>query len=479
MSIKRCKIYTLKNEGKSFSLSAYSRRFSWDEEKIKELLMKISNAFEEGRELFLGSVLLYEENGEYKILDGGHRIALVGALLQSLDGAKQFDEIIQEVREVIEDFTHSNPKAFARFLRSNIFFALTELSSQSNFADILLKSQTMRKPLQKTDILKARLLSKSTQESVNAKLWEECEKQCKVIDFSYFLLSTLALFKPDTSIEIEKSKMLEIFENNLKDEIEKFFEKMREIKGIFESYIPTKEEDKWKLEGKSKEYIKLLSYLLTARNHKTWLREFIAFVIEKNPSDEECIAYLEGLDNALALARYQKELKEYVKSTKGRDKGNVCGASKEWGFLNQGEGTSHYWFYRLEYYLFKDRKRFESIKLDGKSFVEVAEGYEFAKLNSIEHIQPQSRAKEGDWSKQDKDIFGNLALISKSFNSSLNAKNVKKKKKQIIQQVKEGKTQSLKMILAYAEIEEVWSLQMAKQHQEKMIKILQVSLSSS
>lgn len=477
MSIKQCKIYTLKNESKSFSLSTYSRRFSWDEERIKELLMKINNAFEEGKGLFLGSVLLYEENGGYKILDGGHRMTLVGALLQSLEGSKQFDEIIQEVREVIEDFTHSNPKAFARFLRSNVFFALTKLSSQSNFADILLKSQMMRKPLQKTDILKARLLSQVSKMERYEVLWMGCERLCVggEVEFPYFLL--YALYFLDDSIEIKKSKILEIFEKNLNHQEEKFFEKMREIKGVFESHIPTKEEDKWKLEGKSKEYIKLLSYLLIARNHKTWLREFIAFVIEKNPSDEECITYLEGLDNALALARYQKELKEYLKIAKGRDKESVCGAPKEWGFLNQGEVTSHYWFYRLEYYLYKDRKRFESVKLDGKSFVEIAESYEFAKLNSIEHIQPQSRAKEGDWSKQDKDIFGNLTLISKSFNSSLNAKNVKKKKKQIIQQVKEGKAQSLKMVLAYAEIEEVWSLQMAKQHQEKMIKIFQDSLS--
>lgn len=469
MSIKQCKVYALENKSRSFSLLIYSRRFSWDSERIQELLAEIKSAFEEGRKLFLGSILLYKENGGYKILDGGHRIALIGALLQKVEGSEQFDAIIQEVRERIGHFAPSNPKAFARFLRSGVFFTLTELPSQGNFADILLKSQTIKKPLQKTDILKARLLSKSTQASINARLWEECEKQCKVIDFSYFLLYTLALLKPDIGIEIEKSKMLEIFANNLKNEVEKFFEKMREIRTIFESHIPTKEEDKWKLETKSGEYIKLLSYLLIARNHKTWLKEFIAFVIEKNPSEGECIAYLEELDNALALARYQKELKEYAKMIKSHSKG-------EWDFLNQGEGTSHYWFYRLEYYLYKGRERYEGVKLDGKSFTEIAESYEFAKLNSIEHIQPQSRAKEGDWSKQDKDIFGNLALISKSFNSSLNAKNVKKKKKQIIDQLKEGAIQSLKMILAYAEIEEVWSLQMARRHQEEMIKILQDSL---
>lgn len=478
MSIKQCKIYTLENESKNFSLSAYSRRFSWDSERIKELFMKIKNAFEGGRELFLGSVLLYEEDEGYKILDGGHRIALVGALLERLEGSKQFDKIIQEAKEMIENFTISNPKAFARFLRNNVFFALTELSPQSNFADVLLKGQTTRKQLQKTDILKARLFSQVPQMERYGSLWSDCERVCigGKVDFSYFLL--YALYLLDNSIEIRKSKILEIFEKNLNNKEEEFFEMMGKLKQIFASYLPKKDQQgRWKLEGEGKEiekkaeYIKLLSYLLIAHNHRAWLREFVVFVIEKNPDDLKCIAYLEGLDNRFALAGYQTELGGYVKNQE-----RMCKTLREWGFLNRGVEASHYWFYRLDYYLYKNREKYRDIRIGEKSFVEIAESYEFERLNSIEHIQPQSRAKEGDWSKKSKNIFGNLALISQNFNSSLNAKSVKEKKKQIIKQIKEEKTQSLKMVLAYAEIKDVWSLQMAEEHQNKMIKILEDSL---
>ncbi|WP_300220588.1 DUF262 domain-containing protein [uncultured Helicobacter sp.] len=149
--------------------------------------------------------------------------------------------------------------------------------------------------------------------------------------------------------------------------------------------------------------------------------------------------------------------------------------------LNQGTETPHYWFYRLEYYLWKWKDGLEKyakeIKVD--IFKNNVNNYRFRGLNSIEHIQPQSKADEWENNENCKiDDFGNLALISQSLNSSLSNQDMEKKWIDI----RDNKdVESLKMCLAYASVEgeyQNWNPITAKKHQTAMLKILKASLES-
>lgn len=468
MSVKSVSLCTL-GEIERFAPSPFLRGFVWESERVEDFFVEIQNAFSKGKKIFLGNMLVYEENGAYKVLDGWQRIVICKMILDLLEGSGRDwseNERSKQALAILKSKVAKIEKKsdFKRFLKEKLSFSLTQLESQSNLSQTLLRVQNAERAFGDMDILKARLLRESN-DSQKAQIWRECKRVCErgVVGFSQLLLITLELC--DFEGKIEGKGLLKAFEGRSAEEIEDFFEKLEEVS----LYLPRRDsEGAWKLEEKlgerlgerlgekwKREYIKLFSYLAIARSKKSWggiLKEFLAFVIEQSPPKEDFIPYLEGLDNSR------------------------CKKHKKWEFLNRGVEASHYWFYRLDYYLYKNRERYGDIRIGEKSFAEIAESYEFRKLNSIEHIQPQSRANEGDWSKKSKNIFGNLALISQNFNSSLNAKSVKEKRKQIIKQIKEGKVESLKMVLAYAGIKDVWSLQMAEEHQNQMIKILENSL---
>lgn len=228
-----------------------------------------------------------------------------------------------------------------------------------------------------------------------------------------------------------------------------------------------------------------------------------AKINEKKPNDF-CVEFLEKLDTDLAYAQMGRILegnienndnlltitKQYLEG-KSRAEWNE-GEGKEfnrWALenLNQGTGTPHYWFYRLEYYLWKDKDNKENIemKIDGKSinFGAIADNYRFRGLNSIEHIQPQSKA-EGDWegkmNGKDKkiDCFGNLALISQSFNSSLSNQDSEDKSLDLQKKINKEDVESLKLWLAFVKIknnENKWTYRMAKEHRIEMLKVLKAS----
>lgn len=183
---------------------------------------------------------------------------------------------------------------------------------------------------------------------------------------------------------------------------------------------------------------------------------------------------------------------------------------KEWAFLNNGTGTPHYWFYRLEYYLWKwrvvlDKEDFEaqfkkkfgdkfnnlksmfSVELETHNFQSIAKNFYFRNLNSVEHIQPQSKAKEKDWQihdestkdeKRDIDCFGNLALLSVGFNSSLSNQDNADKRLDLQKKINKSEVESLKLWLVYANYpkDENWTCANAQAHQKQMLDILIESL---
>lgn len=170
--------------------------------------------------------------------------------------------------------------------------------------------------------------------------------------------------------------------------------------------------------------------------------------------------------------------------------------------LSHGTATPHYWFYRLEYYLWKWGKddngknlvMFENEKSKiyntelGESKNKVAfkdiftkNLFHFRILGSIEHFSARQRKEpRKQWDKDtldELDAFGNLALISQNLNSSLSNELENSKKDEVINQLKRGRLESLKYFIMCANLKgDEWTYKNAKNHQEQMLEILKQSL---
>lgn len=229
--------------------------------------------------------------------------------------------------------------------------------------------------------------------------------------------------------------------------------------------------------------------------------DFQCFLNKLNLNEKGLINFLENLDTA--LAKEQASTEEIKKDLLGIsndildqlkikndqiDAENIFFIEDENGIsvLDQGTATPHYWFYRLEYYLWKyskikyylDGKNLKEIKLKDKNFGDIANNFYFRNLNSIEHVQAQSKANEKDWDDKNIDNFGNLALISPSFNSSLSNLDTQDKYLYIN---KDNNIISLKLWLIYALSEKNqlnWTFNKAQEHRRQMLEILKKSFNN-
>ena len=137
--------------------------------------------------------------------------------------------------------------------------------------------------------------------------------------------------------------------------------------------------------------------------------------------------------------------------------------------LNCGTATAHYWFYKLDYLLWKNDSIWKDLNLNFD-----LSKFRLSRLNSIEHIYPQQPFKQKEeWKNSEHlDNFGNLALISNHMNSSLSNKDYNEEKRGLlINQLNKGTIESLKMVLIYSKYKE-WTPENCNKHQTEMINLL-------
>ena len=127
------------------------------------------------------------------------------------------------------------------------------------------------------------------------------------------------------------------------------------------------------------------------------------------------------------------------------------------GKMNYGS-VSHYWFYRLDYELWKHyfnappegtnpnliwAKLPKGSNSENKAIRGLVENFRFRRCGSIEHIEPQNTIDAPN--VQPDHTFGNLALISSSRNSKF-SNNPPSAKRALILQSQQPYTESLKML---------------------------------
>lgn len=141
------------------------------------------------------------------------------------------------------------------------------------------------------------------------------------------------------------------------------------------------------------------------------------------------------------------------------------------------KGVDRYWFWRLDYYLWERRKDY----FQKEEQQETVEKYMFRANRSIEHLHPQNQSKNTEWDDNDVNSFGNLALISSSFNSQQGNDPVLVKFARVENQARNNDLESLKMYKMYLDskhIPEGWTNKTRDNHQKEMYGLLEKSYQS-
>lgn len=150
------------------------------------------------------------------------------------------------------------------------------------------------------------------------------------------------------------------------------------------------------------------------------------------------------------------------------------------------ENIDRYYFRRLDYYLWESiiDDNYEVINNEENAiFYRAVKQFRFHQYNSIEHLHPQHEDKQivkwvDENREEDKETingFGNLALISGSFNSTQSDDSLNPKFGRIRDLIHEGRLESIKLALMYFAADgksENWTRGRSKEHGEKMIDFL-------
>lgn len=330
----------------------------------------------------------------------------------------------------------------------------------------------------------------------NAVITDNSSKCRSIITFNIFLIHAYRIFnllKNNNDFEhtIDPNKLLstikpEAFTST--DEIEKFIELLWKLRYLFDKHVV-----KWRIEEdddndeklllteintsrkndknyfsrtnlpySSSQMLQSVLYFTGGFTQQYWLTPLLYYLLENETlNNEQILSELEKIDN-LMLPGDKKEVSlELVSKVKRNETIDLNALN----ILNESYGTSfhHYWFYKLEYLLWKTWD-----KNDNR-----VKQFRIASKNSIEHVFPQNHEfgnklenTESDWLNS----FGNLGLLSVGENSSYKNQDVRKKK---VDFDNKQTYDSLKLAKVYSSQDiDSWSIKNIKKHQGEMITTL-------
>ncbi|MBR3229832.1 MAG: HNH endonuclease [Bacilli bacterium] len=183
----------------------------------------------------------------------------------------------------------------------------------------------------------------------------------------------------------------------------------------------------------------------------------------------ETLEYLTSINN-VSISQYRDKVEriiinnivEVIKEyNKPKDNDNFI-IDKENKYFCKGVEIHHIIFNYLDYLLWENNKqKFKSFR------------FEFR--NSVEHFYPQNPKGFDKWkNKKELNYFGNLCLVSKSFNSELSNNPPSVKVAKYKNQIKKGslKLQTMAECIKTIDDNKKWKEQLSKEHGDKMLEIL-------
>ena len=314
--------------------------------------------------------------------------------------------------------------------------------------------------------------SKTINEFLELKFEDKQEKQVEtnsdtksLVKFPVFLLLALKVFVAKKGLKIDiiinKDKLLGEFdkvfkkESNLYSEFINFLEGMR---NKFDEFVYRNDE----MQNKRLLNLQRMFYYTSEYDKPEFTAALLAFLdknslVEYNDENaQKAIKFLEQLDNKLAKSALDSSGDRKVVETINNVIEKIYNGENleapmlekiDSSFLDKGTSVPHYWFYRLEYLLWRD---FENLSACGICADDIKKV--FPKFNRDEYLIKSQDTVEHMWATNLQengkalDDFGNLALIRKDFNSSLSDYDFGEKLKRI----KESPNSSIKMLIFYA-----------------------------
>ncbi|QKF64915.1 DUF262 domain-containing protein [Campylobacter corcagiensis] len=513
MSENKIAKYTLKGiKDKKFIVPFFQRDYAWESQNLKDLI-------DDGqKKLYIGNIVV--KNG--LIIDGQQR--LMSLYLLSKFVGKDYFEIRYEVDDSDNkklknlnsdnfkstEFEMSSLNDICYFLSrnlnkneiedclENVYFTITELSDDINPGKYFEAMNTNKQQLKHHEILKAKFFEKLSSNTVldMAENWDNCsnmdsyfvekkylkdnsiQKEAKsIIKFEDFLCVVARVIGVD-DMPLDTKYLVRNFEDKILEtgKSEEFIKELFKYRAVFDKYLFKRNFDntyifKRELDDKYKSTIDdkkllMIQLLFEVQNSNEWL---VSYLKECENLGDDLNAHIEFLENL-----DKEKMQERVQDLEN--------------LLNSGTSTPHYFFYKLDYLLWKKlgeemaNNEFE-IWEGVESKQSIYDNFFITRTGSVEHIQPQSKASENDFEGVDEngkskiDTFGNLALISSSRNSSLGNKAVNEKKAVVDNWIKGKQSiQSLKMLLAFQKYFDCWNYDNAEEHGKDMINLLKEDL---
>lgn len=286
-----------------------------------------------------------------------------------------------------------------------------------------------------------------------------------LVKFPVFLLLTLKVFVAKKELKIDiiinKDKLLGEFDKVFKDEANiysEFIKFLEDMRNKFDEFV-YKDDD---MKDKKLLNLQRMFYYTSEYDKPEFIAALLAFLDKSSLGEyneenaKKVTKFLEQLDNELVKSALRNNGSRKIVETinnviekiyKNENIETQMLEKIDSSFLDNGTAVPHYWFYRLEYLLWRD---FEDLNVCGICADNIKTV--FPKFNRDEYLIKSQDTVEHMWAtnlqenNKALDDFGNLALIRKDFNSSLSDYNFGEKLKKI----KESPYSSIKMLIFYA-----------------------------
>ena len=281
------------------------------------------------------------------------------------------------------------------------------------------------------------------------------------ITFPEFLMMVIDIYlNLSGSYSFYRKELLKIYESHPIPDKQDFYNQLLFYRLLLDYYIVYKEGDentnKYDIvfkEGASTEALKQYQSMLYVSQSPfyNWLKPVLERLHNETVRDtDELLLWIKEIDNSLhPLPRDVNE-------------------------MTYDNGIDRYWFWRLDYYLWERKEDYFKTEEEKQ----IVEEYVFRANRSIEHLHPQHQENNDIWGDDDIHSFGNLAMISQSFNSQQSDDPVTVKFARIKDQAHNHTLQSIKMYLMYLDAEKSplgWKVDIKNKHQDKMYDLLKKS----
>ncbi len=309
---------------------------------------------------------------------------------------------------------------------------------------------------------------------------DEIDKEDGIMSFSKFLLLALDIANNAGGklARTNPSKLLPTFKENPPKDIVRFYHLLLECRLLLDAYvvrikktsggnqhilISRNIDEDIKMSG-HRRLCQFQSMLDVSTDPHIWVLPLLDYLRKDNhePSQMDLLKFLMSKD-------YEREHHDIIPKSEEKNPESLSYDAKP-----------RYWLWRLDYALW------EKLILDKDAYngylnidAEAIRQYEFRTNRSIEHLHPQNQDNNDEWSWEDVNSFGNLAMISAGFNSQQSNLPVHVKFANLEVQIGNKNLQSLKLYFMYLKAkrsESEWTITAKDNHAEEMLKILNESL---